>query len=75
MPKVEPKRQGVREYVRLANLPDKQAGNLMEWLPQSFMTKIGGEQNMLEDCIEYEDYEFWFEHCYLNAPDHLEEQI
>ena len=75
MPKIKPSRQGVTEYVRLANLPEKQVENLLEWLPQTYLTKIEGEENLLEDCIDYEDYEFWFDHCYHQDPDLLEEEI
>lgn len=75
MPKVKPKRQGLNEYIRLAGLPDKQAGNLLEWLPQSYLTKVEGEESLLDDCVDYEDYEFWFEHCYRDNQDLLEEEI
>lgn len=75
MPKIKPSQQGVTEYVRLANLPEKQVEDLLEWLPQTCLTKVKAEESLLEDCVDYDDYEFWFEHCYQKDSDLLEEEI
>lgn len=73
--KLKPSRQGVTEYVRLADLPNGQAGTLLSWLPESCLTKVKAEENLLDDCIEYEDYEFWYEHCYLRNDESYEEEL
>lgn len=75
MPKIKPHRTGLKEYVRLAELPGRQAGDLLDWLPETYFTKVEGEEIMHDDCVDYEDYEFWFEHCYQSQPDFPEEQI
>ncbi|WP_017731075.1 hypothetical protein [Nafulsella turpanensis] len=64
MRKLKPSRQGGTEYVRLADLPNRQVGNLLGWLPPSCLTKVNEEEQILENCIEYEDYEFWYENFY-----------
>ena len=73
--KIKPKQHRGTEYVRLANLPDEQAGNLLDWLPQTCLTKMEAGEDMLDDCIDYEDYEFWFEHCYRSGLQAFEEEI
>ncbi len=75
MRKLKPSRQGVLEYVRLANLPDKQVGTLLDWLPQTCLTKVNVDEHLMDDCVDYEDYEFWFEHCYKQDTEFFEEQI
>ena len=75
MRKLKRNRQGVHEYVRLAELPDKQVGTFLEWLPQTFLTKVNEDERLLEDCVDYEDYEFWYEHFYKSDLDRFEEEI
>ena len=72
---IKPKRQGVTEYVRLASLPDKQIEDLLEWLPPGFLIKVEEGGSLQKDCVEYEDYEFWLEHCYKSSWDLFEEEI
>lgn len=75
MRKMKPCRQGVTEYVRLADLPNGQADTLLSWLPESCLTKVKAEEQLLDDCIDYEDYEFWYEHCFLSKDDTYEEEL
>lgn len=75
MPKIETDRLSGTQYVRLANLSEKQAGSLLEWLPESFLTKAGDSEHTEGYCVEYEDYEFWLEHFYKNADSQPEEEI
>lgn len=62
MSKLSPHRQGTLEYIRLSELPGSQANILREWLPESYLTKLQEEGFVADDCIEYEDYEFWYEY-------------
>lgn len=75
MYKLNPSCQGATEYVRLIDLSDRQAETLLAWLPQSCFTKLKGEEHLMDDCIEYEDYEFWYEHCYQPKADLYEEEL
>lgn len=74
MPKLSPHRLGSTEYVRLSKLPTPQASSLRNWLPETSLTKLEEEGSVAEDCIEYEDYEFWYEY---SRPDkeQLDEQL
>jgi hypothetical protein len=75
MRKLKPSRQGTTEYVRLADLPERQVGTLLNWLPESCFTKVNAEERTFNDCIDYEDYEFWFEHCAQQHEDLYEEEL
>ena len=75
MQKLNPSCQGAIEYVRLTDMSGRQAETLLDWLPQSYFTKVKSEACLMEDCIEYEDYEFWYEHCYQHKTDLYEEEL
>ena len=73
--KIKPNRQGATEYVRLSKLPDEQIDDLLGWLPESYLTKVKKGKKLLNDCIEYDDYEFWYENCYHTGKDAFEEEL
>lgn len=73
--KIKPFRQGATEYVRLSKLPNEQIDDLLGWLPESCLTKVNSNEQLLEDCIDYEDYEFWYENCYQAGKDNFEEEL
>lgn len=75
MPKIETDRFSGTEFVRLTNLPEKQAGSLLEWLPEAYLRKAGGEENLPGYCVAYEDYEFWYEHFFSDEASHPENEI
>lgn len=77
MPKLAPHRQGTTEYVRLSALPGSQADLLRNWLPESYLTKLEEEGSLAHDCIDYEDYEFWYEYTRSDKSelDPLDEQL
>lgn len=62
MPKFTPHRLEATDYVRLSELPALQANSLLNWLPESYFTKLETGETFADDCIEYEDYEFWYEY-------------
>lgn len=35
---------------------------LRDWLPESYLTKLEEEGSVAQDCIDYDDYEFWYEY-------------
>ncbi|WP_224999923.1 hypothetical protein [Cesiribacter sp. SM1] len=74
MPKLAPHRLGTTEYIRLSKLPTPQASSLRDWLPETYLTKLEEGGSVAEDCIAYEDYEFWYEY---SRPDEeqLDEQL
>lgn len=54
------------EYVQLSNLPFDQYQIIVGWLPSSSFLAMDKEGVESEDCVYYEDYEYWFDHKYLN---------
>lgn len=76
MLKLTPHRLGATDYVRLSELPATQAHSLLSWLPESYLTKLETGEFVAEDCIEYEDYEFWYENSYTREDEQmLDEQL
>lgn len=73
MLKLTPHHLDATDFVRLCELPATQALSLRNWLPESFLTKLAMSDSVADDCIEYEDYEFWFE--YSSQDDMLDEQL
>ncbi|EMR03636.1 hypothetical protein [Cesiribacter andamanensis] len=75
MPKVTPHRQDATDYIRLSELPAPQAQRLRDWLPESYLTKLEQQHGVADDCIEYEDYEFWYDHSRPSEDTRLNEQL
>ncbi len=61
MIKIQPTYHQGLEYVQLSRLPFKQAISLNEWLPETGIFKIFVDGEEINDCVSYDDYEFWFE--------------
>jgi hypothetical protein len=59
----------------LSKLPTPQASSLRNWLPETHLTKLEEEGSVAEDCIEYEDYEFWYEYTRPDDKEQLDEQL
>lgn len=74
MLKLSPHRLEATDYVRLSELPAEQALSLLNWLPESCLTKLETGEFVADDCIEYEDYEFWYEYS-RKGEDMLDEQL
>lgn len=47
---------------------------LRDWLPESYLTKLEEEGSLAHDCIDYEDYEFWYEYS-RSGESALDEQL
>lgn len=56
------------EYVQLKDLPKEQQENLTKSLDSQFFIKILIEKSIVSNCIQYKDYEFWFDNVYRPAP-------
>lgn len=48
-------------YVQVSRLPFNQALQLRAWLPQTSFIKVRTIDELLEDCIQYSEYEYWFD--------------
>lgn len=51
-------------YVQLSRLPFDQSIKLREWLPHTSLVKVKAEEGTLEDCVQYSEYEYWFDFLY-----------
>jgi hypothetical protein len=60
--KASPRRHLDIQYVSLSCLPAEQARLLRDWVPESQVFQIETGDRMIGGCIEYDDYEFWYDH-------------
>jgi hypothetical protein len=52
------------EYVQLSELPKEQKEKISESLSGESLIKILIDETIVSNCIQYKDYEFWFENVY-----------
>jgi hypothetical protein len=48
-------------YVQISKLPFDQVLKLRDWLPQTSIIKLRSLDEDLDDCIQYSEYEYWFD--------------
>jgi hypothetical protein len=53
------------QYIILDDLPEEQRINIIETLSQDFFIKILVNGKVLNNCIQFKDYLFWFENIFL----------
>lgn len=72
MLKVRPRFSHGIEFIQLSELPFDQAQNLKNWLSLNSYLKINENNELIEDCIYYEDYEYWYDHQFdkLDTPEY-----
>ena len=61
------------EYVQLNELPLTQQGKLLETLGHDFFIKIMIDGKIVGKCLQYKDYNFWYENVYRAKSIQLEE--
>lgn len=52
------------EYIRIGELPKNQSEQIVEWLSKDQVIKILTEEKLMDDCVQYADYSYWFDHVY-----------
>ena len=52
------------EYIRISELPKDQSGQIVEWLSKGQVIKILTKEQLMEDCVQYADYSYWFDHVF-----------
>jgi len=52
------------EYVQLNQLPVDQRDTILETINQKVLIKILIDGKIVSDCIQYRDYEIWFDNIY-----------
>ena len=51
-------------FVQINLLPEDQRAQLIEWLPEVNKIKIQADGQLIDQCITYNDYTFWFQNHY-----------
>ena len=57
-------------YVQLSLLPFNQTIELRNRLPDTSLINVKAEEGILKDCIQYSEYEYWFDFLF-----HQEEEM
>ena len=52
------------EYIQVSSLPEPQRRKLQETINQNVLIKILMDGKIVSDCLQYKDYEFWYENIY-----------
>ena len=55
------------EYIQLTDLPKEQQDLIVQYRSEDFFIKILVENNVVNNCIQYRDYDAWFETVYRKA--------
>jgi hypothetical protein len=53
------------EYIQLNDLPQDQQEKIIETLHSEFFIKILIDTTIIKNCIQYKDYEMWFDSLYV----------
>lgn len=51
-------------YVKLETLPEEQKNQLGNWLPVTDLIKLKVDERIIDNCVNYQDYLFWYENFY-----------
>jgi hypothetical protein len=63
------------EYVQMNDLPDDQKEKFLESCgPESFIKILVGE-TVVRDCIQYKDYDFWFNSTFRRQVGHSKKEV
>jgi hypothetical protein len=52
------------EYIRVADLPEEQQKKFLQTVDYELFIKILIDKKIISDCIQYKDYENWFDRVY-----------
>jgi hypothetical protein len=52
------------EYIQISTLPQDQRNEIMKSLSDRLIIKILRNDSLLRDCIQYRNYEFWYENIF-----------
>jgi hypothetical protein len=66
--------QGIN-FIQISSLPYEQQELFSAWVPQSAMMKLEINNISLPDCVEYQDYAYWFDFQYQNQNSLLESSL
>lgn len=47
-------------FIQISSLPFEQQELFQEWVPQSCIMEMRINNILMDDCVEYQDYTYWF---------------
>ena len=66
--------QGIN-FIQISSLPYEQQELFASWVPQSAKMNLEINNIHLSDCVEYQDYAYWFDFQYQNQNSLLESSL
>lgn len=67
MAKIQPHIDYGTGYVLMSRLPFDQALQLRSWIPQTSFVSINTTEGLVQDAIQYSEYEYWFDYQYTST--------
>ena len=52
------------EFVEISSLPSEQKASLLQWVNPELLIKILVDGKLFPRCIQYKDYEEWYDNSY-----------
>ena len=62
-------------YIQLSKLPFNQGMKLKNWLSRNSLIKVRIGTLVIEDCIQFSEYEYWFDLFYQRSGREAEFEI
>lgn len=70
--KLQPIYLNGKKFIQLSQMPLRQASMLLSWLPGKSILRLKSEEVELDDCVEYSNYEYWFDNYFRKRQFDLE---
>jgi len=61
------------EFIRISKLPPVQKAEFLNWLPEEKVIKILCDDELLKDCVQLKEYEYWIRNIF--KPDSESQEI
>ncbi len=58
-------------FVQISSLPFEQQSIFEDWIPQNSLIKMEINNITLEDCVDYQDYTYWYDFKYQQNSSNL----
>jgi hypothetical protein len=52
------------EYIQISSLPLEQKNRILETVNSELLIKILADGKVIGNCLQFKDYEFWFDNVY-----------
>jgi aromatic ring-cleaving dioxygenase len=48
-------------FVQISSLPYEQQSSFQDWIPKNSVLKMEIHNIAMDDCVDYQDYTYWFD--------------